>query len=429
MRAPGPSHLWPADGGLRKALYDILEQSKHGDRLSRLIIGFAVFVILVNLAAVVLESVPALEQRYHTLFQAIEIASLAIFAIEYALRIYVAPEHEPYKHLTSALARWRYISSAAGMVDLLALIPFAFGFVLPDEAKIVLVLRMFRFLKLARYSRSVRSLLDTLYVERRALGGCGLIIAASTMVAATLMHAIEGHVQPDKIGTIPDAMWWAIVTIGTIGYGDVIPMTTLGKLLAAATIFVGILTIALPVGIIATAFADQIHRRDFIVTWGMVSRVPLFAGLTAGEIADVMQLLRAETRDAGAVIARRGDVADSMYFIAHGAVDIELPEGVRQLEEGQFFGEMAALRRARRSATVRAREYTSLLVLDAKDLHSLMDRQPKIAERMKETIRTRLGRELISDRGDLLTEELIPVAAAGRRRRTKRIRKRRPTRA
>ena len=430
MGNPGTPHLWTADARLRKTLYDIIEQSKHGDRLSRLVIGFVVFVILVNLAAVVLESVPSLERRYHTLFLAIEVVSLAVFAVEYALRIYVAPEHEPYKHLTPMHARWRYMSSAAGLVDLFALIPFAFAFVLPEEAKIVLVLRMFRFLKLARYSRSVRSLLDTLNAERRALGGCMLIVAAATMVSATLMHAIEGHVQPDKVGTIPDAMWWAIVTIGTIGYGDVVPVTTLGKLLAAATIFAGILTIALPVGIIATAFADQIHRRDFIVTWGMVSRVPLFAGLTAGEIADVMQLLRAETRDAGTVITRRGDVADSMYFIAHGAVEIELPDGVRQLEEGQFFGEMAALRRARRTATVRAREYTSLLVLDAKDLHSLMERQPKIAERMKATIRTRLGRELISEKGDLLSEELLPPEAIVRRASTKtRPKGRRRTRA
>jgi voltage-gated potassium channel len=216
-------------------------------------------------------------------------------------------------------------------------------------------------------------------------------------------------VQPDKFGTIPDAMWWAIVTLGTIGYGDMVPVTAAGKIIAAVTIFAAIVTIALPVGIIATAFADQIHRRDFIVTWGMVSRVPLFAGLTAGEIADVMRLLRAETRDAGAVITRRGDIAHSMYFIARGSVEIELADGKRKLDEGHFFGEMAALRRVRRTATARALERTSLLVLDARDLHALMQRQPMVAQRLQDTVKARIGDGLISAGGDMLTDEIADV--------------------
>ena len=139
----------------------------------------------------------------------------------------------------------------------------------------------------------MRSLLDVLYHERRALFGCLVITLGSAVVAAALMHLAEAKVQPDKLGTIPEALWWAIVTIGTIGYGDVVPVTALGKLIATGTIFVGLVMMALPVGIIATAFADEIHRRNFIVTWGMISRVPLFAELDASEISDVMELLRA----------------------------------------------------------------------------------------------------------------------------------------
>ena len=128
--------------------------------------------------------------------------------------------------------------------------------------------------------------------------------------------------QPDKLGTIPDALWWAIVTIGTIGYGDVVPVTALGKLIATGTIFVGLVMMALPVGIIATGFADEIHRRNFIVTWGMISRVPLFAELDASEISDIMGLLRAQVAEAGEVIVRAGRPAHSMYFIAAGEVEI-----------------------------------------------------------------------------------------------------------
>src|SRR4029077_18673010 len=114
---------------------------------------------------------------------------------------------------------------------------------------------MVRFLKLARYSPAMRSLLDVLYSERRALSGCFVILLGATLVAASVMHVIEGHAQPDKFGTIPDAMWWAIVTLGPIGYSYVLPFTVLARIVASVTIFVGFIMVPLPIGIVATAFA------------------------------------------------------------------------------------------------------------------------------------------------------------------------------
>jgi len=270
-----------------------------------------------------------------------------------------------------------------------------------------------RFFKIARYSPAMRSLLDVLYNERRALFGCLVITLGTAMVAAALMHLAEGHVQPDKLGTIPDAMWWAIVTVGTIGYGDVVPITVFGKLIATGTIFLGLVMMALPIGIIANAFADQIHRRDFIVTWSMIARVPLFAELDATEISDIMELLRARLAEPGEVIVREGDAAHSMYFIAEGEVEVALKDKTIRLGEGQFFGEVAVLRRARRSATATALVRTSLLVLDAQDLHALMQRDPRIARRIKDMLVKRVGREAIDRKGDIVTEEVA-------RRRSKR---------
>ena len=163
--------------------------------------------------------------------------------------------------------------------------------------------------------------------------------------------------------------------------------------------------VALPVGIVASAFADEVHRRDFIITWGLVARIPLFSTLTAPEVAEVMTMLRARKVDAGSVIARRGEPAHAMYLIAEGEVELKLNDRRIQLGEGQFFGEIAALRRARRSATVTALVATRLLVLDASDLHSLMDRQPLLAQRIHEAARTRLGHELQASDGDLIAEE------------------------
>jgi voltage-gated potassium channel len=151
---------------------------------------------------------------------------------------------------------------------------------------------------------------------------------------------------------------------------------------------------ALPVGIIATAFAEQIQRRDFIVTWGMISKVPLFAELDAAEISDVMELLRAQVVEPGEIIVRKGDAAHSMYFIAAGEVEIALKDKKEPLRlgVGQFFGEVAVLRRGRRSATVTALARTNLLVLDAHDLHALMQRDRRVAERIKDVVEERVGK-------------------------------------
>jgi voltage-gated potassium channel len=391
---------------LRRRVYLVLEQGPVGDGLSVAVDRALVALILINLVAVALESVPRLRADYRLLFDAIEYVSLVAFSVEYFLRLWSAVEHGPHLHLSPARARLKYVLSPAGLVDLIAVLPFWFAPLLPDDLRVLQVLRILRFFKIARYSPAMRSLLDVLYRERRALFGCLVITLGTALVSAALMHLAEGKVQPQKLGTIPDALWWAIVTLGTIGYGDVVPVTAVGKLVATGTIFLGLIMIALPVGIIATAFADQIHRRDFVVTWGMIARVPLFAGLDAAEISDIMQLLRAQVAQPGEVIVRAGESAHSMYFIAAGEVEIALKHKRVRLGVGQFFGEVAVLRRVRRSATVVALTRTNLLVLDAQDLHALMQRDPRIASRIKDEVEKRVGREVVTPKGDIVTEEL-----------------------
>jgi voltage-gated potassium channel len=391
---------------LRRRIYEVLEEGPVGSLANRIATRTLIALILINILAVILGSVPSLDRDYGTAFVAIELLSLVVFSTEYLLRVWVAPEQARHRHLSQDRARLKYALSPAGLIDLFSVLPFWLAPLLPGDARSILVLRIFRFLKLARYSPSVRSLLDALYEERRALLGCMLILFGATIIVASIMHLIEGGVQPDKFGTIPEAMWWAIVTLGTIGFGDVVPVTPLGRFVAGFVVFGSIIMVALPVGIIATAFAEAIHRRDFVVTWGMVARVPLFSGLKTDEIADVIRLLQAQTVDAGDVIAHRGEPAHSMYFISAGEVEIELESGPTRLGPGHFFGEIAVLRRARRSATIRATERTHLLVLDAHDFRALLQRHSQLAERLNASVRDRIGRELISPQGDLVIEEL-----------------------
>lgn len=299
-----------------------------------------------------------------------------------------------------------FVASPSGLIDLAAVLPFWLSFIVATDFKAFLVLRLIRFFKLTRYSPAMRSLLEALYAERRALLGCFVILCGATLIAAALMHLAEGAAQPDKFGTIPDGMWWAIVTLGTVGYGDAVPVTAAGRIVAGLTIFVGLLMVALPVGIVATAFSNEVHRRDFVVTWGLVARIPLFSELSAAQIADIMKLLRSQKVDKGTTITRRGEPAHSMYLIVDGEVEIRLRHKHIQLGAGDFFGEVAALRQSKRSATAIAIQATRLLALDASDLHGLMDREPQIATRIWDSAQAKLGRELEMAGGDLVSAEL-----------------------
>ncbi len=390
---------------LRRRAFEVLEEAPRDDPLSLVVNRLLVVLITINLVAVVLESVPALAAEYHRIFAAIELVSLIVFTVEYAARIWVAAD-QPLRAPRRLPAWLRYATSVQGLIDLLAVMPFWIGLFFAADLRVLLVFRIVRFLKLARYSPAMRSLLDAVYAERRALFGCLIILLGATVLSASIMHVVEGPTQPEKFGTIPDAMWWAIVTLTTTGYGDVVPVTPLGRVVGGLTTVTSIIMLALPVGIVATAFANEIHRRDFVVTWGMVARVPLFAGLTAGEIADIARLLSAQSVEPGGVIVRRGDAARSMYFIAAGEVEIELPTGKVRLGVGHFFGEIAVLRRARRSATVTAVTRTNLLVLQGSELRALMERDARLAERVREVARSRVGQDVVSPRGDIVTEEL-----------------------
>lgn len=300
--------------------------------------------------------------------------------------------------------RLEYAFSSLGIIDLLAFLPASIVLVAGSRHMLSL-LGMLPFFKLVRYSPAMRSLLAALHAERRTLVGCLVILAGAVLVFATLLYAIEHDVQPDKFGTIPQAMWWAIVTLGTVGYGDVVPVTPLGKLVSVFTIIGGLTMIALPVAIISTAFADEVRRRDFVVTWAMLARVPLFSHLSATEIADIMRLLRSQTIESGEILVRRGDIASSMYFITAGEVEIELPNRRVRLSDGTFFGEIALLHRTKRSGTVTVTRKTRLLVLDAQDFHALIERVPALAAHVQKTAKARLA-----DTGDLAVAELSQVA-------------------
>ena len=397
-----------SDPNLRDRLYELLEHDhlpySVGSRFVRLIVA----IVILDVLAMILASVPEYDERFGGLFTAIKIGAVVVFALEYLARLWSVAGHSP-RELSPAQDRIEYAFSSLGIIDLLAFLPASVALVVGDRTALAL-LGVLPFFKLVRYSPAMRSLLAALHAERRTLIGCLVILLGAVLVFASLLHAIEHDVQPDKFGTIPQAMWWAIVTLGTVGYGDVVPVTPLGKLVSVFAIVGGLTMIALPVAIISTAFADEIRRRDFVVTWGMLARVPLFSHLSATEIADIMRLLRARTIESGEILVRRGDAASSMYFITAGEVEIELPSQRVRLADGTFFGEIALLHRTKRSGTVTATRKTRLLALDAQDFHALIERMPALAAHVHKTAKARIADSAEATKGDLAAAEIAQAS-------------------
>lgn len=406
---PGERSL--GDPNLRDRLYELLEHDhlpySVGSRFVRLIVA----IIVIDVLTMIFASVPEFQARFGTLFRIIEVAAIAAFALEYFARLWTIVGHS-IRDLTPLRARLGYVFSSLGIIDLLSFLPSAIALAIGDRITLVLT-GMLPFLKLVRYSPALRSLLWAIHAERRALFGCVVILTGVVLLFACLLFAIEHDVQPDKFGNIPQAMWWAIVTLGTVGYGDVVPVTIPGKIITSVAVVLGFAMIALPVAIISTAFAEEVRRRDFVVTWGMLARVPLFSHLGASEIADIMRLLRAQTIEAGEVLVRRGEIASSMYFITTGEVEIDLPNQCVRLSDGTFFGEIALLRRTNRSGTVTATRKTRLLALDAQDFHALIARLPALAAHVKETAEARLADTAeVLQRGDIAPAELAQAETA-----------------
>lgn len=395
---------------LRRRVYEILDVGSSHDPASVIAHRLLVILILTSVASVVLESVPQAARAFGGLFNFIEVLALVVFSFEYLLRLWAAPEQHPRAVHRPWRARLVYLVQPSAVVDLLAIAPLYVMLFSPiDDLGVMLIFRLVRFFKLTRYSPGMRSLVEAVYAERRALAASLVILGGLMILAAALMHVAEAQSQPDQFGTIPKAMYWALITLTTVGYGDVVPITPLGKLLAGITAIFGLVMLALPIGILATAFAEVIHRRDFVVTWSMVARVPLFSTLDATEVSEIMRCLRSQTVEPGQTIARKDEPANSMYFVASGEVEILLPRGPVRLGVGHFFGEIAIIHKRRRTATVRAVSTSRLLVLDVVDFKNLMESKPDIARRVKEVAASRLAPEPFERTGDLAARELDEV--------------------
>lgn len=390
----------------RYRTYLVLEGGAAAGLLSVAVRAFLVALIIANVVAYIFESVPWVREEYRPALMLFEIFSIAIFAFEYLLRIWTAPEDPVHAAGGPVFGRLRFALQPMMIVDLLAFAPSLIALIVPFvDLRMLLLARLLRLLKIARYSPALTTLADVLKQERRALFGTVLLLICATVFAASAMHAAEGHIQPKSFGTIPDSLWWAIATLTTVGYGDVVPTTALGRIIAGITMVTGLGIFALPVGIVATGFVNMIHRRDFVVTFGMLARVPLFRGFDAQLLSEIMSTLRAEFVSAGGIVSAQGERAATMYFVVTGTVEVRLHDRKIHFRSGDFFGEVVLLQKTMRAAMIVALDPCRLLTLSADDFERLMQRHPELLTRLPALAAEYV--EQLAEDGGILEEEIV----------------------
>lgn len=389
---------------LKRQLYDLLEGGNRDAVGQRAVDYFLAVLIITNVLAVALETVPRLEAIYGRGFILFEYVSLAIFITEYLVRLWVCTELPPLRRLSPAEARRRYALSPFMIIDLLAILPTLLVSLMGIDLRYLRIFRLLRLLKLARYSPTIITLGRVLWQERQSLGAVLVIMFGLLMLSASIMTIFESEAQPNAFGTIPDAMWWALATLSTVGYGDVVPITATGRIFGGFVAVLGVTMYALPIAIIAASFTNEHHRRDFVVTWGMVARVPLFVKIDPATLAKIGGFLRSKTVPSGYQIVHKGQPADSMYFLVAGEAVVDVDGHRVKLEEGDFFGEIALLRDTHRGAHVFAVTECRLLQLMKIDFRGLLETDPSLRAEIAKVADERLHEGELSH-GDMSDEE------------------------
>ena len=250
---------------LQQRILEILESGQKGDRTSRICDTLIALLVVINIIAVTLESVSDFSVKYANQFYAIEFFSVVIFSIEYLARLWVSAAKNAAEDKIFGSSRLGYMLSFSGVIDLVSILPFYLQALFPGlDLRVLRTLRLLRIFKLSNYNTAIEDLFSAVYEERKSFIAALYLFVIAFVLTSSLIYYAENEVQPEKFASIPDAMYWSLITLTTVGYGDVSPVTWIGKVISVATALMGVSVVALLTGILANAFSNQIARRKMI---------------------------------------------------------------------------------------------------------------------------------------------------------------------
>jgi voltage-gated potassium channel len=245
----------------RKWVAEVLEQNKRVEKQGKIVNLLLIGLISLNIIAIILESEPEFHQKYHSIFWDFEVFSVIVFTIEYMLRVWSSIDLQESHNNSPIIGRIKYMLSPMALIDLASILPFYLSLYIVIDLRFLRIMRMMRLFKLTRYSRALTALLDVLQKEADTLFAALVVLFMMLVLSATGIYFLENEIQPESFGSIPKSMWWAIVTLTTLGYGDTVPVTDMGKFFAGMVGLIGIGMVALPAAILASGFAENLNQR------------------------------------------------------------------------------------------------------------------------------------------------------------------------
>lgn len=243
----------------RQKVFSLLNPTPTSGDLHHIIDHVIVVLVLLSVISIILETVPWIHKPFQAEFYAIEIFTVVIFSLEYIGRLYSCCEIPKYQE--PIVGRIKYIFTVGALIDLVAVLPFFIGLAFHEEfdLRFLRVFRLSRLLKITRYTGTLNTMYKAIYRERRVLFAAAFMMILLVILTASLGFEFEHAAQPDKFDTIPDAMYWAVITLASVGYGDLTPITPMGKAMTVVISLIGIGIFAIPAGLMASAFTDQLR--------------------------------------------------------------------------------------------------------------------------------------------------------------------------
>lgn len=249
----------PSSTSLRHRFSDLFDDDAPQTRTTKIFNTLLAALIIVNVSAVILESVASIRARYAALFTLIEVLATAVFAVEYVLRVWASVDFRSGRFHDPLWGRLRYMRGFFALIDLVAVLPAVLGLLGAADLRVLRLLRLLRMLKLTRHSSAFSLLWAVLVEEGAAIAAVVFVLCLTLTVSGALMYMLEGAAQPTVFTSIPAAMWWAIETITTVGYGDIVPVTLAGRILGGVISVIGIGTLALFSGLITAGYLNQLR--------------------------------------------------------------------------------------------------------------------------------------------------------------------------